>query len=257
MTPNRIRSTPHSFTGTVILSFFLFASSTARSQHTAHEDTYWTRVYWQAQVATSLSLHLEVDNRRLTNPDRQTQFIAHTHVHYRARRNIDLAAGFTYSAANRPSGVVQPELRPFQEATLEKTLGSRWLVHVRFRFEERFLHNVSSDNQRLETGYTMAQRYRLRSGIAYSIRRNEKHEWIVRCFDELMLQTGTKVTRTFDQNRVYGAIEWRPDLVLGLELGYMHILQGQGSADFLQRDVIRLTVFVRTSLKKKANGSSR
>ncbi len=212
-----------------ITLFFNILQSKAQ---TIHQSTYWTRLYLRAKLSEKYSLQFEADNRRFFNADQQLQFIAHVHLHRKLGKNREGSLGFTFSDAWQGNLQV-PEFRPFQEFYIFQPFNARFRLTHRIRTEQRWFRNYAYDH--LVYGYNV--KLRLRYLLRFDYKLSEK--WILKANDELMYHhTG------FDQNRIYGAIEYKFLKDLSLELGYLKLKQKRiGKDGYFIRDNMRVTVY--------------
>lgn len=64
----------------------------------------------------------------------------------------------------------------------------------------------------------------------------------------------TKSKKTFDQNRVYMALNYTINSSHALEIGYMEQFQLQKTGtDYYNRNILRFTIFQSIDIKKKKN----
>jgi hypothetical protein len=234
---------------TIILWLGLFQP--ARSQNIFFEESQaWFRYYNQTQLNKNVQLHTEVDERLRIDPWNQSQFFVHLHLHYRIKPWLDLAAGMNYnvttiSTANQSLDV--PEWRPWQEASIFKTLGEDLLFQFRYRLDERFIHH--NDKQILQDGYHFNWRHRFRIQFSKPIARLFEQRTITfKISDEVMLNSGD-VIRTFDQNRAFGAFEFELNKNWSIESGYLFLIQQISDNTFSERHIVRTTVYHRLGVK--------
>ena len=66
-----------------------------------------------------------------------------------------------------------------------------------------------------------------------------------------MVNVGRKIVKnTFDQNRIYGALNYSFKPSFSIELGYMNWYQQRSNGvDFYNRNIFRLSLFHQISLK--------
>ncbi len=235
----------------LILVCILF-SDFSFGQSTTQQSLYWIRYYNQTQFNSKYTLHIELDERRLINPDRQFQLFVHAHLHRRFSKWIDAAAGFTFAGTNATKNpqLIVPELRPFQEINVSQQIIKKLQLQFRYRLDERFIRNY--DKLELQDGYGFFVRHRFRIQCNVEIKKFENDRAIIlKLSEEIMFNQGNGVSRTFDQNRVYlgGELQWNNKWAT--ELGYLNLFQSSGEVDFFTRDVIRLTVYHRLSLLAK------
>ncbi len=72
-------------------------------------------------------------------------------------------------------------------------------------------------------------------------------------YDEIMINGGKNIVKnTFDQNRIYGALQYGVNKNIALELGYLNSFQQRPSGvDYFDRDIIRFTFYHKINLQKK------
>jgi Protein of unknown function (DUF2490) len=233
----------------VYLLFILCFLLSKGFAQTTHQSLYWTRLYARVKLDSLYSWQTEADNRRFFNENKQLQFIAHTHLHRKFgnlvfARNVAIegALGFTYSAVWQGNLPVS-ELRPFQEFYFFQPLNGRLRLSHRIRTEQRWFHNYAQNalgTEALTNGYNFKFRFRYRPQLDYKLSK----KWSLKLNDELMFHHDD-----FDQNRIFGAVEYKFKPDLSLEMGYMKLLQKRASnRGYFDRDNLRVTVYKDFSL---------
>jgi hypothetical protein len=222
-----------------LLSIAFYCSG---QQQNTHQGFYWMRYYNEASISKTMVLHTEAENRRQFNPERQSQFFVHIHLHKKIKSWFDVAIGFNYNRTKPNKTLSIPELRPWQELTLTYQK-KRISVYYRYRLDQRFIHNAAPTE--LANGYHFNLRHRLRGGINFQAFRASGN-WLgtLKIYDELMLNT-VNVANTFDQNRLNCSLEYNFNKNFSIETGYMNILQASNSHDYVDRHVIRTTLYHR------------
>ena len=219
----------------------IFNTLSLKSQ-TVHQQAYWTRLYVRVKLNDKWSWQTEVDNRRFFGENQQLQFIAHTHVHRKFTKATEGSIGFTFSEVWQGNLPVS-ELRPFQEFYIFQPLNSRLRLSHRIRTEQRWFHNYKNDA--LTEGYNFKFRFRYRPQLDYKL----SEKWGLKINDELMYHHDD-----FDQNRIYGAVEYKFRKDLSLEIGYMKLLQKRANnKGYFDRDNLRVTVYKDFDLSKNVN----
>jgi len=62
----------------------------------------------------------------------------------------------------------------------------------------------------------------------------------------------TIIKNTFDQNRIYAALQYGINKNIALELGYLNSFQRRTNGiDYFNRDIIRFSIFHKIKLQKK------
>jgi hypothetical protein len=142
--------------------------------------------------------------------------------------------------------LIVPELRPHIEFNNTQKLGFGTL-NSRYRIEARLYQNTK-DGELTDGYYFNNFRFRYLLGWTFPIikNKNESNELVfVKIQDEIMINAGSKIVRnTFDQNRIYLALNCKISNTFSIETGYLNSFQQQSSGDeFLNRNILRLTVF--------------
>jgi len=221
----------------------------SKSQNFIEEYQAWFRYYNQAQLGEKLILHTEIDERRRLDPWSHSQFFTHLHLHYRITRWLDVAAGMNYNQTRITTGknsLDVEEWRPWQEASVLKTIGKNSLFQFRYRLDERFIHR--NDQQVLLDGYHFNWRHRFRIQFSKPIAEFHNQRTLTfRLADEVMLNSGD-VQRTFDQNRISGLLEYTLNKNWSLETGYLFLIQQIADNTFRERHIIRTTLYHRIGI---------
>jgi hypothetical protein len=232
-----------------LFSFFIL---TAKSQdRVVHKGSYWIRYFNQTQLTDKLMLNFHVDERRFVNPSRQFQLFAHVHLNYLVKPWIEVGAGgnFNWTNSNQNNSLRVPEWRPWQEVNLIKPLPRNFQFQFRYRLDERFIRN--NDGQELLDAYHFNLRHRFRVQFLYTlVPTNGSKNLIFRVSDEVMMNTGD-VKDTFDQNRIYGSVQYPLSKKWSTEIGYLNQFQSRASDDgFYERHIIRVSFYHKVDLRK-------
>jgi hypothetical protein len=205
----------------------------------------WTRYYNQLELNAKWSVHTEIDNRIFINPRTQNTFVSRIQIRDKLTDKLELGAGFAYfSVATQDpdikTGFHIPEFRGQQDVTVRQSLGKVNLTH-RYQLEERFVRNASK--LMLEDGTTFYLRFRYRIQGDYTFWKKDKQYLKGILYDEIMINRGSKIIKnTFDQNRIYAAIQLGVSPAVALELGYLNSFQERANGvDYLNRDIIRFS----------------
>jgi hypothetical protein len=228
----------------ILLAFLLFLLSfySKTMAQTTYQQTYWTRLFVRVKLNEKWSWQIEADNRRIFSPqpDKQLQFIAHTHVHRKLSKNTEGSLGLTYSAVWQGDLPV-PEIRPFQEFYIFQKLGAKTRLSHRFRTEQRWFHNYKKDA--LTEGWNFKFRFR------YMLRFEQdlSKKWLFKANSETMYHHDA-----FDQQRFYGGFEYKFSPKMSVELGYLKLWQLKNSKiGYFDRDNLRFTFYRNFDFSKK------
>ena len=200
----------------------LWCALPVAAQEVTRQQSLWGRLYLQGKISPKWSWHWELDERLLV-PAEQLQFISHAHLHRKLGPQTELSLGASYSTV---SGTPEPRL--FQELHWGIPVGKRWKLAQRYRTEQRFFHPAAG-----EWDIRLRARYRIQATFQAS------RHFSVKASDELLWQnTG------FDQNRIYGAAEYRFSPVFALEMGYLNLYQRRKVGQYYNPHILRVTNYI-------------
>lgn len=232
-----------------------FVSKAQTEKNIDHQSLLWTRYYNQLTINSKWSVHSEFDNRVFVNPFEENLFLIRMQGRYKINKDLDLGAGVSYfSVATQIPEVTNdfrtPEYRGQQDITWKEEFGN-FSLNQRFQVEERFIHN--SDKEGLLSGTTFFWRFRYKLQGEYSWWKKDSQYLKAIVYDEIMINAGESIVKnTFDQNRIYAALQYGVSKNIALELGYLNSFQQRASGvDYFDRDIIRFTLFHRIKLKEK------
>lgn len=221
-----------------------------------NQNLVWYGYYSNLIINEKYSLKSEIQERHFIKPIKQHQLVFRTNLERKLGGNWSGTAGFTFflQSPNDPSSesnLMVPELRPDVGFQNSQKLSFFTISH-RYKAEARFF-NVVEDNQ-LTNKYVFSNfRFRYQLGFEVPLlKKDEKEELILKVKDEILLNVGSKIVKnTFDQNRIYLAVNYAFTPFLALELGYMNWFQQQTSGvDFYNRNIIRFSIFQKINLRK-------
>lgn len=232
-----------------------FASKAQTEKNVDHQSLLWTRYYNQLTINNKWSLHTEFDNRIFLNPTEENLYVLRLQGRYKINNNLEIGAGYAYfSVATQVPEVTYdfriPEYRGQQDITWKKELGN-FTMNQRFQIEERYIHNTNKVG--LLPGTTFFWRFRYRLQGEYSFWKKDSQYLRTIVYDELMVNGGKNVVyNTFDQNRIYSALQYGVNKNSAFELGYLKSFQQRPSGvDYFDRDIIRFTFFHKIKIKHK------
>ena len=235
----------------LIIPGFLLAQKKIENQ-----QLIWYGYYNNLKLNENWSLNSEIQERQFYNPTAQHQLVFRSNLERKVFADWKASVGMTLffqnpNTPNSESNLTVPELRPDIGFNNKQKLGFLTINH-RYKAEARFFHDV--ENNRLVGGYRFSNfRFRYQLGLDIPIWKNEKQQTIiVKIKDEIMFNAGNKIVKnTFDQNRIYLAVNYKLNNSYAVELGYMNWFQQQKSGtDFYNRDILQLSIFHNIDLKK-------
>ena len=231
---------------------FLYAQT---EKNIDHQSLLWTRYYNLLTLNNKWSVHTEFDNRVFLNSFENNLYEFRVQGRYKINKDIEVGAGYAhFSVATQDPEITFdfriPENRGQQDVMWKQDIGKITLTQ-RFQVEERFFHNANKEG--LLPGTTFFWRFRYRIQGEYSFWKKENRFLKAIAYDELMINGGKNVVKnTFDQNRVYVALQYGFNKNIALELGYLNSFQQRASGvDYFNRDIIRFTLFHKINLQKK------
>lgn len=224
-----------------------------------HQQLIWYGYYNSLKFNEKWSLNSEIQERQFYQPTAQHQLVFRTNLERKLIGDWNASVGMTYFLQNpnnptSESNLTVPELRPDIGFGNKQKLGIATINH-RYKAEARFFHDV--ENNRLVGGYRFSNfRLRYQVGLDFLIWKNEREQvFVAKIKDEIMFNLGNKMVKnTFDQNRIYLAINYKINNSYAVELGYMNWFQQlKSGTDFYNRDILRFSIFHSMDLKKKKN----
>jgi hypothetical protein len=237
--------------------FLLFSNSILNAQTNKNIDQQsllWTRYSNQLIINKKWSIHNDFDNRIFTKPAKQNLFVYRLQGRYKLNEQLETGIGFAYFLVSTQDPHINydfkfPEYRGQQEITRRQNF-NKLTIYERFQVEERFFQNTNEDG--LISGTTFFWRFRYRIQGDYLVWEKDNQYIKTILSDELMINAGEKVIKnTFDQNRIYGAIQYGINKNVALELGYLNSFQQRSNGtDYFNRDIIRFSIIHKINLKK-------
>ena len=239
----------------IILSlplFFVLFSQAQTEKKIDNQSILWSRYYNLLTLNEKWSLHSEFDNRLFLKPVTENLFVIRSQVRYKATNTIELGGGVGYFpvATQDPENTTDfmiPEFRGQQDVVWKNTIGKIQLSQ-RFQIDERFIRNASKTG--LLPGTTFNWRFRFRIQAEYDIWKKDNRYLKTIVYEEILLNAGKSIVKnTFDQNRVYAALQYGFNKKIAVELGYLNSFQQRDSGvDYYDRDIIRLSIFHKLKL---------
>ena len=233
----------------IIAVFFLSLASPAKTQV---QFSGWLASFNTFKLNNRFSLHLD-GQLRSTDELRQVQTILlRPGLNFHVGKNLVLTAGYAFISNRRAVGSVSgllPEHRIWQQGLFNHKARNISIAH-RIRFEERFISKAKVANNELETdGHTQAFRIRyfIRNIFPLTAKPSFSKGFFLALQNEVFLNTGDKTAvngKTFDQNRLYGAVGYRLLNKIDLEAGYMNQYTNTRSS-FTNNHIAQIAVYKR------------
>lgn len=243
---------------TIRIIFFLFVSFLCQAQtekNIDHQSILWTRYYNQLLLNGRWSLHTEFDNRVFLKPVKENLYVIRIQGRYKINEHLEAGIGFAhFSVATQVPEVNNdfniPEYRGQQDITWKLNV-KQVTVMQRFQAEERFIHNANKESLLAGSTFSWRFRYRLQADYIFWKKENQYLKTILS--DEIIFNAGKSIIKnTFDQNRIYAAVQYGINKNIALELGYLNSLQRRANGiDYFNRDIIRFSIFHKIKISKK------
>ncbi len=239
------------YTGLVAFVTIRLTTPLQAQKQITHQSQYWIRYYGKYQLFPKSEINLEIDDRRFFKNNRQADWVLpRVTVNRKLGAGWSAGVGFTYFNSSNPADpskpidVTVPELRPHEELSYRQPIKNLIISH-RFRLEERWVHNSSSAE--LANGYKLSGRFRYQLELQYPLIKKETVAGTLslKASDEIFLNLGHSiVNNTFDQNRLYVALNYGISCSFQVELGYMDYFQEKSSGmQYYQLNIARLTIY--------------
>lgn len=239
-----------------LFPFFLFLtfSNIHAQKKIDHQSILWTRYYNQLLINNSWSIHTEFDNRVFLKPIEQNLYVFRIQARYKFNEHLEAGIGYAYFSVSTQVPEITtdfevPEYRGQQDITWKHEFG-KLNLNQRFQAEQRFVHDAN--NKGLTDGTTFFWRFRYRFQADYTFWKKNNHFLKTVINDEIMFNAGKNIIyNTFDQNRIYSALQVGFNDNLAIELGYLNSFQQRvNGIDYFNRNIIRLSIFHKINLKK-------
>lgn len=170
--------------------------------------------------------------------------------------NTSISLGYAYAhyfGGHDGRNIALPEHRPWQQIMW----GNRYpklRIQNRVRLEERYRRKMESPDK-LGEGYNFNFRLRYNFSLATPISKKPFTPNTVSLVfnNEVMLNFGKEIlTNTFDQNRLFGGLNYHLSQNSSIQAGYMYIYQQLGTgAQYRNNHTIRINFLHNPDLRKK------
>lgn len=231
----------------------------AQGKSILRQQLMWYGYNGTGQINDKWSVQLEVQERHFIVPLAQHQALTRFHVHRKIGESGWNATGgmsLFFSQSNRPTDSIRiaiPELRPHIQFS-NKQKYERITIDHRYRAEARFFHATNAMNTELEEGFDFGNfRFRYRFQLTYLLwERTEGNGLRLKFNDEIHLNAGRKIIKnTFDQNRIYGALNMDLNKNISVEIGFLKWIQQRADGSYINRDILRFVLFHKFNFYRK------
>ena len=220
-----------------VVSFLLLCTAPLVSAQETGEDEWgaWYMYFGTNQVTDKLSIHTEAQFRFYEVASNFNQLLLRTGLNYHINDNAIATFGYAFIGTDNtylefPGEEDSQEHRIFQQFILKNEVGKVKFEH-RYRLEQRFISTQFDD-------FT-EHRARYRLQLTYPI----TEHWFINAYDEVFINLQEPI---FGQNRLYGALGYKVNADLSLQLGYL-----KNHFTGINFDRLQLAVFFNTDFRKK------
>jgi hypothetical protein len=218
----------------LIATCLLAVFSTAQS---VNQSNAWFMYFGNHRLNDKFSLHTEYQFRRSDMGQNWQQSLMRVGLDAHVN-NALITAGYgwivSFPYGEQPIPLKFTEHRIWQQLILKQQAGRIYFNH-RYRLEQRFLENVSLNNegQKIVDGFRFRQRARYRFFASYPLNHKtmEDKTLFLAAYEEVFLGFGKGIqANVLDQNRLFFALGWRFNSAANIQLGYLnqHVFKGDG-----------------------------
>ncbi len=194
----------------------------------------WNTIDIKKEINNKWSINTEFNFRRTNFLKDWEQFIIRPFVHYKLKKNLDLAIGYSYIQNYRYSDFGTPmdfvENNIFQQLTINHKFSNFSFTH-RLRFEERFQQKIIGvDNNYSINGITYKHRFRYKFQLSIPLKKFSTDRSIsLVLYDEAHLDFGTGLRpEKLDQNWMFLGLSFRASKQIKIRSGYhdIYVIRG-------------------------------
>ena len=190
----------------------------------------WVMYFGNHKLSENWGIHSEYQWRRSDMFNDWQQSLLRIGVDYYSKQNAQYTVGYgwirSYEYGEQPIAHNLNEHRIWEQFVLKNKIGRVDLSH-RYRLEQRFIENWVKDANAVyyQDGFVFRQRVRYRFMVTVPLSRKEMKDntLFLAVYDEPFLGFGKGIGKNIlDQNRLYGALGWRFNKDLNVQLGYLN-----------------------------------
>jgi Protein of unknown function (DUF2490) len=236
---------------------FIHLFATAQTKQTEHVQQVWTAFFNQTRFSNKWGLWLDVHVR--TKEDIFTNLstgLARAGLTYYLNDDAKLTVGYAYVnhfPADAHKNISQPEHRPWQQIQWH-TKYPKLRLSQYIRLEERYRRKILN-NDALAAGYNFnfRVRYNFLAQWALGNKPFAPNTFSLVANDELHINFGKEIVNNyFDQNRLFGGLNYHINKNNNLQFGYMFFFQQLAAGNkYRAIHAPRLFYFHNLDLRKK------
>lgn len=220
---------------------------------TAQETSGWLASFNTFRLNKNFSLHLDAQLRSTDDLEQVRTVLLRPGLNFQLAKGLTATAGYAFisnrALTGSPLSRMVTEHRIWQQ--LAYTLSAKPVILLqRLRFEERFVPRVVISNTDVTVdGRREAFRLRYMARGIFPFKPVKKFEkgLFAALQNEVFLNVGDRSAvnrKTFDQNRLYGALGYRTSGKIDLEAGYMNQYTVNRTG-FSNNHIVQLAVYKR------------
>lgn len=208
--------------------FLLFCVGIKAQETGADRLGNWLMYFGTHRVTEKLSAHTEAQFRFYEPTANLNQILLRTGLNYHINPSAMITAGYAYipteSFEKGTNQISTRENRIWQQFILRNKV---WRLHFehRYRLEQRWVR------QDQETSYLNRTRYRLFIALPLSKPKMADNTLFFAAYDEIFIDLDDD---PFGQNRLYGALGYKFNKVISIQLGYLRNRIGPNGFNRLQ-----------------------
>lgn len=212
----------------------------------------WVGSFNTFKLNSRLSLHFDAQLRSTDGLEQVGAILLRPGLNFHLNKTFVFTAGYLLNSNRRTVSNVSsllPEHRIWQQVLINQKISKVALAH-RFRFEERFIPRAAViDNRITQEGSDPAFRFRyfIRGLLPLTAGPSFSAGPFLALQNEVFLNTGNKTAvngKSFDQNRLYGAVGYRFPGKMDVEVGYMNQYSNTRTS-FINNHILQLAVYKR------------
>jgi hypothetical protein len=196
----------------------------------------WLMYFGAHKLSEKVGIHTEAQVRRARVLRDWQQLLLRTGVNYFATPNAMLTLGYayvdTYPYGDFPAASIFPEHRLYEQLQLYGSAGRFGFVH-RYRLEQRWVRFPNA----AESTYLNRARYMFRATFPLQGPTIDNKEFYLAAYDEIFVGFGKHMAHNFfDQNRLYGAVGYKFNPRVLVELGYLNQIVQQRNGQIFEHN---------------------
>lgn len=214
----------------LILFLIISVGNTFSQKEIVNHTNAWIMYTGNHKVSEKWGLHTEYQWRRSDFFQDWQQSLLRLGVDYYTKQNTQFTVGYgwirSYQYGKQPIFHNNNEHRIWQQFILKNTIGRIDIQH-RYRLEQRFLEQwqMNEVGEFKKDSYVFRQRVRYRFLLTVPLSRKElgDNTLFLSLYDEIFLGFGKGIGKNIlDQNRLYGALGWRFNKNVNVQIGYLN-----------------------------------